>query len=51
MAQIVQAAAEQKCDTIVVGRHKQSLFGKLLAGSLGEHLLNTTVGYAIWLVE
>jgi nucleotide-binding universal stress UspA family protein len=51
LAQIVQAAAEQKCDTIVVGRHKQSLFGKLFAVGLGEHLLNKTVGYAVWLVE
>ena len=51
VAQIIQAAAAHGCDTIVVGRHEKSIFGRFLAGSVGEHLLHKTVGYAIWLVE
>jgi nucleotide-binding universal stress UspA family protein len=49
--QIIQAAGEQRCDTIVAGRHEQSMFGRFLAGSVGEHLLRKAVGYTIWLVE
>jgi nucleotide-binding universal stress UspA family protein len=49
--QIIQAAGERKCDTIVAGRHEQSIFGRFLNGSVGEHLLRKAVGYAIWLVE
>jgi nucleotide-binding universal stress UspA family protein len=51
VGQIIQAAAEQKCDTIVAGRHEQSIFGRFLSGSVGEHLLRKAVGHAIWLVE
>ena len=51
VAQIIDTAAEQKCDTIVAGRHEQSIFGRFLSGSVGEHLLRKAVGYAIWLVE
>ncbi len=49
--QIIQAAATHGCDTIVAGRHEQSIFGRFLASSVGEHLLHKAVGYAIWLVE
>jgi len=49
--QIIQAAGERKCDTIVAGRHEKSIFGRFLSGSVGEHLLRKAVGYAIWLVE
>jgi len=49
--QIIQAASKQTCDTIVAGRREQSIFGRFLGGSVGEHLLRKAVGYAIWLIE
>jgi nucleotide-binding universal stress UspA family protein len=49
--QIIDAASTHGCDTIVVGRHEESIFGRFLGGSVGEHLLRKAVGYAIWLIE
>jgi nucleotide-binding universal stress UspA family protein len=51
VAQIIQAAAEQKCDTIVVGRDKRSMLSKFFAGGVIEHLLRKPIGYTIWVVE
>jgi nucleotide-binding universal stress UspA family protein len=49
--QILQAAAEHKCDTIVVGRHRKSMVRAFLLGSVVEHLLRNPVGFAIWVIE
>ncbi|HVM60873.1 MAG TPA: universal stress protein [Verrucomicrobiae bacterium] len=49
--QILQAAADHKCDTVVVGRHGGSMVAAFLLGSVVEHLLRNPVGFAIWVVE
>ena len=49
--QILQAAADHKCDTIVVGRRGGSMVAAFLLGSVVEHLLRNPVGFAIWVVE
>jgi nucleotide-binding universal stress UspA family protein len=50
-AQIMAAATEHRCDTIVVGRHEKSTIAKLLTGSVGEKLLRKPMGRNIWIVE
>jgi nucleotide-binding universal stress UspA family protein len=50
-AQIMEAATEHRCDTIVVGRHEKSTIAKLLTGSVGEKLLRKPMGRNIWIVE
>jgi len=50
-AQIMEAATEYRCDTIVVGRHEKSTISKLLSGSVGEKLLRKPMGRNIWIVE
>jgi len=49
--QILQAAADHNCDTIVVGRRGRSLVASFFLGSVVEHLLRNPVGFAIWVVE
>ena len=49
--QILQVAAAQGCDTIVVGRDNRSLLGEFLAGSVVERILWKPIGYTIWIVE
>ncbi|HTS16095.1 MAG TPA: universal stress protein [Verrucomicrobiae bacterium] len=49
--QILQAAADHNCDTIVVGRRGGSMVAAFLLGSVVEHLLRNPVGFAIWVVE
>jgi nucleotide-binding universal stress UspA family protein len=50
--QIMEAAAEQRCDTIVVGRHEKSAIDKLLTGrDVGEKLKRKRTGYNIWVVD
>jgi nucleotide-binding universal stress UspA family protein len=49
--QILQAAADHNCDTIVVGRRGGSMLAAFLLGSVVEHLLRNPVGFAIWVVE
>lgn len=49
--QILQAAADHKCDTIVVGRRGRSMVGQFFLGSVVEHLLRNPVGFTIWVVE
>jgi nucleotide-binding universal stress UspA family protein len=49
--QILQAAADHKCDTIVVGRRGRSMIAAFFLGSVVEHLLRNPVGFAIWVVE
>jgi nucleotide-binding universal stress UspA family protein len=51
-AQIIEAAAEYRCDTIVVGRHEKSWVDKLLTGGdVGEKLKRKRAGYNIWVVD
>jgi len=50
-AQIMEAAAEHRCDTIVVGRHEKSTISKLLTGDVGKILLRKPKGRNIWIVE
>ncbi len=50
-AQIMEAATEYRCDTIVVGRHEKSTITKLLTGSVGDRLLRKPMGRNIWIVE
>jgi len=49
--QILQAAADHKCDTIVVGRRDRSMVAAFFLGSVVEHLLRNPVGFTIWVVE
>ena len=49
--QILQAAADHGCDTIVVGRCGGSMVAAFLLGSVVEHLLRNPVGFTIWVVE
>jgi nucleotide-binding universal stress UspA family protein len=49
--QILQAAADHNCDTIVVGRRGRSMVAAFFLGSVVEHLLRNPVGFAIWVVE
>jgi nucleotide-binding universal stress UspA family protein len=49
--QILQAAADHNCDTIVVGRRDRSMVAAFFLGSVVEHLLRNPVGFAIWVVE
>jgi nucleotide-binding universal stress UspA family protein len=49
--QILKAAADHKCDTIVVGRSGECMVAAFLLGSVVEHLLRNPVGFAIWVVE
>src|ERR1035437_5148916 len=42
--QILQAAADHHCDTIVVGRRGGSMVAAFLLGSVVEHLLRNPVG-------
>ncbi len=50
-AQIMEAATENRCDTIVVGRHEKSTISKLLTGDVGKTLLRKPMGRNIWIVE
>jgi len=51
-AQIMEAAAEHSCDTIVVGRHEKSVIDKLLTGGdVGDKLRRKRAGYTIWVVD
>lgn len=49
--QILQAATDHKCDTIVVGRRGGSMVAAFFLGSVVEHLLRNPVGFAIWVVQ
>ena len=50
--QIMEAAAEHRCDTIVVGRHEKSTIDKLLSGGdVGDKLRRKRTGYSIWVVD
>ena len=50
--QIMEAAAEHRCDTIVVGRHEKSAIDKLLTGGdVGDKLKKKRTGYNIWVVD
>lgn len=49
--QILRAAADHRCDTIVVGRRVGSMVAAFFLGSVVEHLLRNPVGFAIWVVD
>jgi nucleotide-binding universal stress UspA family protein len=49
--QILRAAANRDCDTIVIGRRGKSMFGQFIVGSVVEQLLRNPVGFTIWVVE
>ena len=50
--QIMEAAAEHRCDTIVVGRHEKSVIDKLLTGGdVSDKLRRKRAGYTIWVVD
>jgi nucleotide-binding universal stress UspA family protein len=50
--QIMKAATEHRCDTIVVGRHEKSAIDKLLSGGdVGDKLRKKRTGYNIWVVD
>jgi nucleotide-binding universal stress UspA family protein len=51
VAQLIDAAATNGCNTIVVGRDNKSMFSKFLGGSVIEHLLRKPIGFTIWVVE
>jgi nucleotide-binding universal stress UspA family protein len=49
--QILWAATNENCDTIVVGRRGKSMFGQFLSHGVVEQLLRNPTGFTIWVVE
>jgi nucleotide-binding universal stress UspA family protein len=49
--EILEAAKQHDCDTIVMARHHKSMIREFFTGDTAEKLLRHPTGFTVWLVE